>query len=194
MIGSVCVFCGSSAGKDPVFADAARALGDALGRRGIRLVYGGASVGLMGVVADAALAAGGEAVGVIPEPLFGKEVAHLGLTRLHRVASMHERKTLMYELSDGFVALPGGMGTLEEIFEILTWAQLGLHQKPCGFLNVDGYFDPLLAFLDEMAAKGFLKEKHRALIHVAADVDGLLKAFAGAKAPQLDKWIEPGET
>ncbi|HSA59460.1 MAG TPA: TIGR00730 family Rossman fold protein [bacterium] len=194
MIGAVCVFCGSSPGDRPVFADAARALGTTLAHRGIRLVYGGGNVGLMGVVADAALAAGGEVVGVIPEALFAKEVAHGGLTKLHRVQSMHERKTLMYDLSDGFIALPGGIGTLEEIFEILTWGQLGLHQKPCGFLNVEGYFDPLLAFMDEMVSRRFVKEKHRALVMTSPDVDGLLERFERFHPPRLDKWIEPGET
>lgn len=160
----------------------------------MRLVYGGGNVGLMGVVADAALTAGGEVVGVIPEALFDKEVAHQGLTTLHRVHSMHERKTLMYDLSDAFIALPGGLGTLEEIFEILTWGQLGLHQKPCGFLNVEGYFDPLLAFLDETVARRFVKEKHRALVMADADVDRLLAMFERFRAPALDKWIEPGET
>ena len=169
-------------------------MGDRLGRRGITLVYGGASVGLMGITADAALAAGGKVIGVIPESLFSKEVAHHGLTKLHRVHSMHERKTLMYDLSDGFIALPGGLGTLEEIFEVVTWAQLGLHQKPCGFLNVDGYFDPLLGFIERMVERRFLKEKHRALVRVAGTVDGLLKAFEAFHAPKLDKWIVPGET
>jgi uncharacterized protein (TIGR00730 family) len=191
---SLCVFCGSSPGDRPVFAGAANALGTLLGRSGIRLVYGGASVGLMGILADAALAAGGEVIGVIPESLFDKEVAHHGLTKLHRVSSMHERKTLMYDLSDGFVALPGGLGTLEEIFEILTWAQLGLHQKPCGFLNVDGYFDPLLRFLDQTVERRFTKEKHRALIQVARTPGELLKRFEVFRAPKLDKWIQPGET
>lgn len=191
---SLCVFCGSSSGDRPVFAGTARALGTTLARRGIRLVYGGGNVGLMGVVADASLAAGGEAVGVIPEALFAKEVAHGGLTQLHRVHSMHERKTLMYDLSDGFIALPGGLGTLEEIFEVLTWGQLGLHQKPCGFLNVEGYFDPLLAFLDDAVRRRFVKEKHRALVMTSPDVDGLLEQFERFHAPRLDKWIEPGET
>jgi uncharacterized protein (TIGR00730 family) len=193
-IKSLCVFCGSSQGDRSVFAEAARHVGETLGRRGIALVYGGAGVGLMGVVADAALKAGGKVVGVIPESLFGKEIAHRELTKLHRVHSMHERKTLMYDLSDGFIALPGGMGTLEEIFEVITWAQLGLHQKPCGFLNVDGYFDALLGFIDQMVARGFMKEKHRGLVQAASTIDGLLKAFEDFRAPRLDKWIEPEET
>jgi hypothetical protein len=148
----------------------------------------------MGIAADAALKAGGEVIGVIPESLFSKEVAHDGLTQLHRVPSMHERKTLMYDLADGFVALPGGLGTLEEICEILTWAQLGLHQKPCGFLNVEGYFDPLLKFLDRTVERRFTKEKHRALIQVAETPEELLKRFEAFRAPKLDKWIQPGET
>lgn len=191
---SLCIFCGSSPGRDPVYLGAARAVGESLARAGIRVVYGGASVGLMGAVADAALAVGGEVIGVIPESLFDKEVAHHGLTKLHRVASMHERKTLMYDLSDGFIALPGGLGTMEEIFEILTWAQLGLHQKPCGFLNINSYFDPLIAFIDGMVTHRFMKEKHRGLVQAASTIEALLKYFEDFRAPHLDKWIEPQET
>jgi uncharacterized protein (TIGR00730 family) len=193
-IKSLCVFCGSSPGDRPVFAAAARAMGETLARRGIKIVYGGGNVGLMGVVADAALAAGGEVIGVIPEALFGKEVAHGGLTQLHRVHSMHERKTLMYELSEAFIALPGGLGTMEEIFEVLTWAQLGLHQKPCGLLNVDGYFDPLIAFVDGMVKRRFMKERHRGLVQTATTPEALLKRFEEFHAPRTEKWIKPGET
>jgi len=191
---SLCIFCGSSPGRDPVYLGAARAVGESLARAGIRVVYGGASVGLMGAVADAALGAGGEVIGVIPESLFDKEVAHHGLTKLYRVASMHERKTLMYDLSDGFIALPGGLGTMEEIFEVLTWAQLGLHQKPCGFLNINAYFDPLIAFIDGMVTHRFMKEKHRWLVQAASTLEALLKCFEDFRSPHLDKWIEPQET
>lgn len=174
---SICLFCGSSVGKNPLYSQMARDVGKTLAQQGITVVYGGASVGLMGVLADAALEAGGQVVGVLPDPLFGKEVAHARLTRLHRVPSMHERKTLMYELSDGFIALPGGLGTLEEIFEVITWAQLGLHRKPCGFLNVDGYYDDLVRFLDRAVTKGFVKEKHRRLIFVEESLKELLAQF-----------------
>ncbi|HEX5037992.1 MAG TPA: TIGR00730 family Rossman fold protein, partial [bacterium] len=167
---------------------------ETLAQRGITVVYGGAGVGLMGTLADAALAAGGEVVGVLPHPLFGKEVAHRGLTRLHEVASMHERKMKMFELSDGFLALPGGWGTLEEIFEMLTWAQLGLHRKPCGFLNVKGYYDGLLAFLEQMVARRFVKEKYRDLVLTGDDPSVLLDAMAAFRAPSGTKWIRPGET
>lgn len=191
---SLCVFCGSSPGDDPVFAAAAKGLGETLARRGITVVYGGAGVGLMGTLADAALAAGGEVIGVLPHPLFGKEVAHRGLTRLIEVASMHERKMKMFELSDGFLALPGGWGTLEEIFEMLTWAQLGLHRKPCGFLNVKGYYDGLLAFLEQMVARRFVKEKYRDLVLTGDDPSRLLDAMSAFHAPSGTKWIRPGET
>lgn len=174
---SLCVFCGSSPGLSESYAAAARDLGRALAGRGVRVVYGGASVGLMGAVADAALAAGGEVVGVIPRHLADREVAHHGLTELHVVASMHERKALMAELSDGFVALPGGMGTLEELAEILTWAQLGLHVKPVGVLDVDGFWQPLVAWLDHAEGQGFLRPEHRALLTARADVEALLDAL-----------------
>lgn len=179
-IKSLCVFCGSSTGTKPVYLKAAREVGRSLAQQGITVVYGGAGVGLMGVLADAALEAGGQVVGVLPDPLFGKEVAHARLTRLHRVPSMHERKTLMYELSDGFIALPGGLGTLEEIFEVITWAQLGLHRKPCGFLNVDGYYDDLVRFLDRAVTEGFVKEKHRRLLFVEDSLEALLIRFREA--------------
>ncbi len=156
-------------------------VGQSLARAGIAVVYGGASVGLMGALADGALAEGGRVIGVLPDALFGKEVAHAGLTKLHRVPSMHERKTLMYELSEGFIALPGGLGTLEEIFEIVTWAQLGLHRKPCGFLNIDGYYDDLVRFLDRAVAAGFVKEKHRRLLFVENSLEDLLIRFREAR-------------
>jgi uncharacterized protein (TIGR00730 family) len=186
----VCVFCGSSPGRKPAYLEAARAMGRALARRGIGLVYGGGHVGLMGAVADAALAAGGEVVGVIPRGLQLRELAHEGLTTLHVVGSMHERKARMAELADGFVALPGGMGTLEELAEILTWAQLGLHARPCGLLDVAGYYDPLVAFLDRAVEEGFVRPDHRRLLVVAQDPDALLDAFAGWQPPPVEKWLD----
>src|SRR5512140_2299313 len=163
----ICVFCGSSVGRNPRYVEAARRVGVALARRGIGLVYGGASVGLMGAVADAALEAGGEVVGVIPKALQLRELAHARLTTLHVVASMHERKAKMAELADGFVALPGGMGTLEEFAEILTWAQLGLHAKPSGLLDVGGYYAPLIQFFDRAVVEGFVRPEHRRMVLVA---------------------------
>src|ERR1051325_8659898 len=160
----LCVFTGSSSGARAAYAEAARELGTLLARRGIGLVYGGARVGLMGAVADAVLAAGGEAIGVIPQALVAKEVAHTGLTALHVVESMHARKAMMSDLSDGFIALPGGWGTLEELFEVLTWAQLGLHRKPTGLLNVDGYFDGLLAFLTHTVAEAFVRTDRKSVV------------------------------
>jgi uncharacterized protein (TIGR00730 family) len=160
----ICVFCGSNFGVHPDYRQAAAALGELLARRGIGVVYGGAKVGLMGVLADSALAAGGEVTGVMPQSLVDREIAHLGLTSLHIVRSMHERKQLMADLSDGFLALPGGLGTLEEFCEVLTWNQLGIHSKPCGILNVRGYFDGLLALLDHGVAEDFIPEKHRKAI------------------------------
>lgn len=186
---SVCIFCGSSPGRLPEFGQAARELGAILAQQKITLVYGGASVGLMGIMADAALEAGGEVIGVIPEALFGKEVAHAGLTKLHRVASMHERKTLMYELSDAFVALPGGIGTMEEFFEILTWAQLGLHSKPCGILNVAGYYDNLVQWLDRSVSEGFVRERHKELMIVAEGPGALLQRLKAYHGRRGKKWI-----
>jgi uncharacterized protein (TIGR00730 family) len=158
---SVCVYCGSSIGAKAIYAERAAALGTRLAREGLVVVYGGGDVGLMGVVADAALAADGEVIGVIPEQLVGWEVAHRGLTRLDVVSSMHERKARMFDLSDAFVALPGGFGTLDEMFEMLTWRQLGLGTKPCAFLDVDGFYAPLMAMIDRMVAEGFLRAEHR---------------------------------
>ena len=189
----VCVFCGSSAGGEPVFVEAARTLGAALAAREIELVYGGASVGLMGAVADAVLAGGGRATGVIPQALVDREIAHGGLTDLRVVGSMHERKALMSELSDGFVAMPGGLGTLEEIFEVWTWAQLGHHEKPCAFLNVDGFYDGLIAFLDGVVARGFIRPHHRAMAIVAAQPVELLDHMARYRAPAVTKWIAADE-
>ncbi len=182
-LGAVCVFCGSSPGVNPAFMAAAGAVGRGLAQRGAGLVYGGASVGLMGVVADAAIAAGGRATGVITESLAGHEIAHFDLSDLHVVRTMHERKALMSSLSDAFVMLPGGFGTLEEFMESVTWAQLGLHEKPCGILNVDGYFDELLSFIGQAVEEGFIKARHVQSLLVADDTDVLLDAIVGS-APQ----------
>ncbi|HEX9066471.1 MAG TPA: TIGR00730 family Rossman fold protein [Streptosporangiaceae bacterium] len=192
-ITSVCVFCGSSTPPDPRYARAAADLGALVARRGLGLVYGGGSVGLMGAVADAALAAGGQVTGVIPAGLFSREVGHTGLTTLREVGSMHERKQLMYDLADGFIALPGGLGTLEELAEVTTWSQLGLHAKPVVLLDVDGFWDHLVAQLDRMVQVGLLKSSNRALIQRAADPDGALAALAVAQPPREEKWIMPGE-
>ena len=181
----ICVFCGSSVGSRPTYAAATRELGRTLAARGLGIVFGGGKVGLMGVLADAALAVGGEVIGVIPEALVAREIAHTGLTKLHVVHSMHERKTLMADLADAFIALPGGYGTLEEFLEAVTWTQLGIHKKPCGLLNVNGYYDALLALLDRAVADGFIREANRTLVLDAPDVPmllGKLEAFRPAAA------------
>ena len=192
-IAALCVFCGSSTPPDPRYADTARALGTLVAGRGIDLVYGGGSVGRMGEIAGAALAAGGRVLGVIPTGLFSREVAHPALTELREVGSMHERKQLMYDLSDGFVALPGGLGTLEELAEVTTWSQLGLHAKPVVLLDVDGFWDPLVAQLDKMVAVGLLKQANRELIQRAATPEDALTALAAAHPPREQKWITPSE-
>lgn len=183
MMKSVCVYCGSSVGADPVYAEAARAAGAALAARGLRLVYGGGRVGLMGLAADACLSAGGRVTGVIPDFLAVREVAHQGVADMRIVASMHDRKQIMADEADGFIALPGGLGTLEELFEIWTWSQLGRHAKPVGLLNVQGYFDPLLTFLDRMAEEGFVEARHRAMLVVGDDIDALLDGLADYQHP-----------
>ncbi len=183
-LASVCVFCGSSPGVRPIYAEAADGFGTALARAGIRLVYGGGNVGLMGRVADAVLAAGGEAVGVIPRFLMNREVGHHGLTELHVVETMHERKALMAKLSDAFAVLPGGIGTFEELFEVWTWRQLGLHPKPCGVLNVGGYYDRLTEFLDVAVTEGFLQPGHREALTVETDPATLLAALSGGPRPE----------
>jgi uncharacterized protein (TIGR00730 family) len=187
---SVCVFCGSRPGNGDVYAEAARALGRELARRGLRLVYGGGNVGLMGILADTVLAEGGQVVGVIPNALMSKEVAHAGLTQLHVVGSMHERKALLAELSDAFVALPGGYGTLEEFCEIVTWAQLGLHPRPCGLLNVNGYYGPLLAFFDRAVGEGFIRAEHRSLVLVGQTPEEVLRLLASYRPRPVEKWID----
>jgi hypothetical protein len=186
----LCIFCGSSVGRDPAYRRLAETLGRGLAERGIGIVYGGGRVGLMGALADAALAAGGEVIGVIPQALMDREIGHVGLTELRVVASMHERKALMAELADGFVALPGGVGTLEELFEIWTWAQLGLHAKPCGVLDADGFYAPLLGFLDHLVDTGFVRPAHRAMLVAARSPEELLAAFASYRAPSVGKWLE----
>lgn len=185
----ICVYCGSSNGKNPAYMKAAAQLGLALHERGIGLVYGGAAVGIMGAVANSILEAGGEAIGVIPKALAIKEVAHERLTEQHVVDSMHERKALMAELADGFIALPGGWGTLEELFEMLTWAQLGFHQKPCGLLNVEGYYDGLIGFLDTAFEQQFVKEVYRPILLSSDSPAELLRMYADYRAPDVPKWI-----
>ncbi len=191
---AVCVFCGSNPGARHAYAEAARALGRALAGRRLRLVYGGAAVGLMGTLADAALEAGAAVIGVIPGVLVEREIAHAGLTEIRVVHSMHERKSVMAELSDGFVALPGGAGTLEELFEVWTWSQLGLHRKPVGLLNVDGYFDALIAFLDHQTDERFMRREHRDMLLVDGDPLRLLERFETYRPPVVEKWIRPSET
>ena len=189
----LCVFCGSSAGHDPVYLATARALGEALAANGIDLVYGGASVGLMGAVADAALARGGHVTGVMPQALVDKEIAHRGLSDLRVVGSMHERKALMAELADGFIALPGGLGTFEELFEVWTWAQLGYHRKPCALLNAGGFYDKLTDFLDDVVERGFVKPIHRAMLIVESEPAALIEAIRAYESPNVDKWIKAGD-
>ena len=191
---TVCVFCGASPGANLQYAAVAKQLGAILAHRGLTLVYGGGNVGLMGMLADAALKDGGHVIGVIPQSLVDLEVAHEGLPDLRIVASMHERKALMADLADGFIALPGGIGTLEEFCEILTWAQLGLHQKPCGLVNTAGYFDHLMAFLDHSVGERFLRPEHRAMVLVEAHPDKLIDRFAAYLPLQLEKWIDRSST
>lgn len=194
MIKRVCVFAGSNEGVRAGYGAAARELGRVLAARSVGLVYGGARVGLMGVLADAVLAAGGTVTGVMPSMLVAKEVAHNGLTELRVVSSMHERKALMSDLSDGFIALPGGWGTWEEFFEVLTWGQLGLHQKPCGLLNVDGYFDRLLSFVEHSIDEGFVRREHNTMIAVSASAVALLDKLATYQPPVVKKWIDRAST
>src|SRR4051794_11355189 len=191
----VCVYCGSSSGRDPAYREAAVALVRTLAERGLGVVYGGAHVGLMGVVADEALAAGAEVIGVIPRALVDREIAHAGLADLRIVGSMHERKAQMAELADAFVALPGGLGTLEEIFEVATWSQLGLHRKPCGLLNVRGYYDGLAAMLDHAVSERFLRSENRAILIVESQPAAMVEALAAWKPPVgLEKWLDRDES
>jgi uncharacterized protein (TIGR00730 family) len=190
----ICVFCGSSPGRSKSYAAAASALGRLLASRGIGLVYGGASVGLMGTLANAVLEAGGDVIGVIPQSLVKYEVAHRGLPDLRVVATMHERKAMMAELADGFIALPGGNGTLDEFFEVLTWAQLGEHSKPCGLLDIEGYYSHLLAFLDHAVDERFLRPEHRTMLIVESTPDAILDRLAAYRAPKIGKWIDRSAT
>jgi uncharacterized protein (TIGR00730 family) len=190
----VCVFCGSNRGARREYREAARRMGEAITRRGIALVYGGGNVGLMGDIADTVLEAEGEVIGVIPEALVAREVAHTGLTELRVVGSMHERKAMMADLSDAFIAMPGGFGTFEEFCEVLTWSQLGLHQKPCGLLNISGYYDHLLALFDHAADEQFVPPAHRSLVLEESDPDRLLDLIENFKPPSLSKWIDRDET
>jgi uncharacterized protein (TIGR00730 family) len=186
----ICVFCGSSPGSQPEYRACAEELGAELVRRDIGLVYGGGNVGLMGAIADSVLKAGGEAIGVIPEHLMNREIGHKRLTKLHIVRSMHERKALMADLSDAFIALPGGFGTLEEFCEVLTWSQLGLHAKPCGIVNVLGYYTPLLAMLDHAVEQNFLKPQNRALVLARDTPSELLQAFESWRPVHVEKWLD----
>ena len=189
----LCVFLGSSPGRSPVYRDAAVAFGTLLARRGIGLVYGGGTIGLMGAIADAACAAGGEVIGVIPEALRRRELDHRGISELHVVGTMHERKAMMARLADGFVALPGGIGTLEELFEVWTWAQLGYHAKPCGLLDVAGFFGPMSAFIDHVVAEGFLQPQHRAMLLIEREPEALLDRLSHYLAPPTPRWVGEGD-
>lgn len=194
IIESICIYCGSSSGRLEAYASAANSVAEALVGRNIRLVYGGAGIGIMGKVADQVLKLGGQVIGVIPKALAHKEVAHDNLTELHITQSMHERKLRMAELSDGFIALPGGIGTLEELFEIWTWAQLGFHKKPCGLLNVEGYYDSLVKFLDHVMAEQFVKKHHRDMLMVEANPDTLLDRFSVYQPPLVKHWVDQKDT
>ena len=187
---AVCVFCGSNVGRNPAYQEGAVAVGTALAKAGLKLVYGGGKIGLMGAVADAVIAAGGLAAGVMPRALFQREIAHAGLSELHVVDTMHQRKTKMAELADGFIALPGGAGTLEEFFEQWTWAQLGIHRKPCGLLNVQDYFSPLIAMLQRTVAEGFTGERYFEMLVIETSIEPMLKRFA-TYSPPPQKWHAP---
>lgn len=194
MLTTICVFCASSPGADPRYVESARAFGSLLAQSGRRIVYGGGNTGLMGALADGALSARGEIIGVMPRHLVEREVAHRDLTRLDIVASMHERKARLAEMADAFVALPGGLGTLEEFTEIWTWGQLGLHRKPYGILEVAGYYAPLLDFLDHALGQGFVRPEHRAMVHVSEDPAALLEAMEHAPPPALPKYLDRATT
>jgi len=193
-VNRVCVFCGSNSGSSPRYAIAARALGARFARDGIALVYGGGRVGMMGELADSVIRAGGHTVGVIPRALLDREVGHSGLSELHVVETMHERKKLMADLSDAFIALPGGLGTLEEVFEIWTWAQLGIHRKPVGFLDVDGYYAPLFAFLDRCVDQRFVRPQYRAMAVVDDDIERLLMRMRTYAPPEVQRWLDHART
>lgn len=190
---SIAIFCGSSPGSDPRFAQVARDVGTLLAKRGITLVYGGGSVGLMGIAADAALAAGGKVIGVIPRAMVEAERGHKGVTTLHVVETMHQRKSMMADLSDAFIALPGGFGTFDELFEIITWAQLGFHRKPIGVLNVAGFYEPLQAFLDGVVTAGFIQPRFRAMLQSADSIETLMTKFNEYLPPAGSGWARPAE-
>lgn len=194
MMQRVCIFCGSHTGSRPVYIAAAHEMGVALAQRGVDLVYGGGHVGLMGILADTVLKHGGRVIGIMPQHLFDKEIAHNGLTELRVVGSMHERKALMATLADAFIALPGGYGTFEEFCEILTWGQLGLHHKPCGLLNVKGFYDPLLALFDHAVSEGFVREIYRTMVLVDTDPTQLLNRFEAYQPPAIPKWMDLEQT
>lgn len=191
---TICVFCAAGEGRSPLYAAEARAMGSYLAGSGRRLVYGGGRTGLMGALAEGALAAGGEVIGIMPKHLVDHEVAHTGLTELRVVSSMHERKAMLAELSDGFLAMPGGLGTLEELFEIWTWGQLGLHRKPYGMLNVNGYFTPLLTFLDHAVTEQFFRPEYRALLVVDTQPAALIARMEAMEPPPLPRWVQPETT
>jgi uncharacterized protein (TIGR00730 family) len=194
VIRSLCVFCGSNSGNDAAYANVAREFGVLLAKSKIALVYGGGHVGLMGIIADAVLDGGGNATGVIPRMLWDREVGHRNLTELHVVETMHERKAMMASLSDAFVALPGGLGTLEEIFEVWTWGQLGIHRKPLGFLDALGFYAPLLSFLDSAVDAGFVRARHRSMAIVDVDPVSLLRRLSEYEPPVVEKWISAAQT
>jgi uncharacterized protein (TIGR00730 family) len=191
---SICVFCGSNAGANPAYLEAADVVGRSLAQRSVRVVYGGATVGMMGALADAVRGEGGDVVGIIPQAIFDREIGHTGLDDLRVVGSMHERKALMAELSDAFIALPGGIGTLEELFEVYTWAQLGIHAKPLGLMDVAGYYQPLVAFLDHAVQERFLRSETRTLLAVSDDLDDLFAALEAWEPVTLHKWIDLDQT
>jgi uncharacterized protein (TIGR00730 family) len=190
----LCVFCGSSPGARPEYIAAADSFGRLIAEQGLGLVYGGGSVGLMGALADGALSAGGEVIGVIPQTLWDRELGHKGLSQLQIVESMHERKAVMADCADGFVALPGGIGTFEELFEVWTWAQLGMHRKPCGLLDVAGYYTRLLEFIEHCVAERFIRDEHRAMLLVDRDPVKLLRRLSDYTPPAVEKWIDREET
>ncbi|RMG16437.1 MAG: TIGR00730 family Rossman fold protein [Bacteroidetes bacterium] len=190
---TICIFCGSNAGQKPAYSRMAQSMGQLLASKQIGLVYGGGKVGLMGILADAMLAAGGQVTGVIPDFLMAKEVGHTGISHMHVVQSMHQRKQLMADLSDAFIAMPGGIGTMEELFEVFTWGQLGLHPKPLGLLNVAGYYDALTNFLDHMVDEGFLKAKNKNMLYIHQQPQALLEMMQAYQPPKVEKWLQKGQ-
>lgn len=186
----ICVFCGSNPGRDPIYMETAERVGLFLAEKGVELVFGGGRVGLMGKIADTVMANGGSVIGIIPKSLSDKEVAHQGLTELHIVDSMHTRKAMMEDLSDGFIALPGGFGTFEELCEIITWAQLGFHNKPCGFLNIQGYYDPLVELFDKATDQQFVRPEHRRLVIIESEIESMFQKMEDYQPPVLEKWLD----